>query len=413
MAPETLPVQTTRVFIICAFLIVILYYNYLLLRESLDVIFWATTVAFPIIFFKAATNFEFIASSRSIIFDSKLILGMLLAYGVKSLLLEYNIQLFLNLVLAAVIVLIEKAGPAQRNRFKVLRSSLTIFLLLSCSYSLMKSIIEEFKVIPQALLANKWISDANALYIQQQVSIYSDSLLDYLKQFENLFLGLEKCNIKLDTESLSFSSLRNINVHEIYGALKCVAIAHQLEIVRIFENIRPYAISAMARVLSFTATSLSLISNFVTFSSTAFVMSSQSITPLHFMETVLELIDDSGFLATEFRTLFKDILEYNSKNFLLSCFSTFIVFSLFSLEIKVIPTILSGLMTVIPAVSPSSVLLFGLFELLFKKTNPWIVAAFILLYLQISSYCRNLANDGVSTLNRKEPDSNILSFTFI
>lgn len=396
MARTDLTLQTTQVLLVATFIGITAYYNYVLIRKSLDILFWATVASVPLIGLKNSSRFlsSHLSNTRTIKRPQIL---LLLFVMLKGIVYDRSAKMILMLELAVLYFVIEMTlrRSAFSNSLKVFLVSVVVGTMVVSS---LHSIVMELRYVALTFNVKTLATAQNIEYVQNLITPNIDKFFNQLKQRRELLQQFSECGVNL--ESITLDTLRGASLHDGYRLAVCLGKGYKRQLMTLAEASKPYIIKAVKKMLLLAESSVGAISRFLTFTSTVYIMTKRSIQPMRVIEVFLDLVDDTGYLNAEFKEIFDSLLAYNAQKIVVSCMATFIAFSLFSLHITVIPTILSGLIVIIPAIPHYTIPAIGVVELFLNHKPYWYIILFAVAFDRLRVYCNNMITLKVSLINR-------------
>lgn len=401
MAEIDLTLKTTQVIIVSVFVFLTIYYNFILVRSSLDVIFWATITSIPLIGLNNSTTFisPYLANLSKRKKHHVLLFALITA---KSVFYDKNQKAILISALIFIYIFIEKLLKRSKrsNNIKLI---IIGSLLATIFAATINSIVKELKFIALTFNIKGLVNEKNLKYLNDLITPNIEKLIHQFKQNNNsLILKFQKCG--LNYEKIKNSSFREVNFPEIYNIASCIFYEHKKQIFSVAKTSQPVILNAAKRILVFGENSLTALSGLMTFASTVFIMTKQSIHPMDVIDAFLNLIDNSGYLSTEFKEIVDGLIMYYLQKIFVTGLSTVLTFSLFSMNIIAIPTILSAFSVLIPGAPTYIIPLIGIFELLFLQKPYWHMILFVIACNRIKVFCDKMITLRVSLIN-----SNVLN----
>lgn len=397
MADIDLTLKTTQVVIVSAFVILTIYFNFVLVRSSLDVLFWATITSMPLIGLKNSAAFISPYLANLNYFKKHHMILFILIFG-KNIIYDRNQKSILFVAFVALYIIMEKS--MRKTKFSnQLKLSIVAALIAIASIATLNSIVCELKFVATTFNIKGIVNEQNLKYLNDLVTPNLEKLAEKLKQNNNIMPKLQKCGFNY--ERMKITDLKDINLTESYKILACLSTEYKKQLITIAKTSQPMIIKAVKKIITLGENSLAAISLFMTFASTVYIMTKKSIQPMHVVDAFLSLIDDSGYLSAEFKEIVHSLIFYYFQKFLITGFSTFLTFTLFSMNIIAIPTILSALSILVPGAPTYLIPLIGIFELLFLHKPYWYIILFVIACNRIKKYCDSLISLKVSLINSK------------
>ena len=224
--------------------------------------------------------------------------------------------------------------------------------------------------------------------------------MNQFKQNNNqLIIKFQDCG--MDYEKIKINNIKDIKLSEFYNVASCLFNEYKKQIISAAKISQPVILKAAKRVLIIGENSMAALTLTVTFASTVYIMTKQSIQPMDVIDAFLNLIDNSGYLSTEFKEIVDGLIMYYLQKILVTGISTFLAFSLFSMNVTVIPTILSVLSVLIPGAPTYFIPLIGIFELLFLQKPYWQMILFAVACNRIKILCDKMITLRVSLINSR------------
>lgn len=397
MTNVDLTLKTTQVVIVCAFVILTIYFNFVLIRSSLDVLFWATITSMPLIGIKNSAAFISPYLANLSYFKKHHILIIILIFG-KVILYDRSKKHIIFASLVILYIILEKSMRKSNSSTQLKLFIVASLIALSIAATL-NSIIYELKFIATTFNIKGLVNEKNLKYVNDLISPNLDKMVDSLKKNNNIMPKLQKCGVKY--EGMSVSDLKNLKLTEAYKVIACLTNEYKTQLITVAKTSQPVIIKALKKVLILGENSLSAISLFMTFASTVYIMTKRSIQPMHVVDAFLNLIDNSGYLSTEFKGIVDSLILYYLQKLVVTGFSTFLTFTLFSMNVIAIPTILSAITILVPGAPTYLIPLIGIFELLFLQKPYWYIIVFVVACNRIKKYCDSLISLKVSLINSK------------
>jgi hypothetical protein len=398
MAEIDLTLKTTQVVIVCAFVILTIYFNFVLIRSSLDILFWATITSIPILGLKnsAAIISPYLANLNDI---RKSYVLLFIVVFAKTILFEKNKMATSFTALVILYIILEKAlkKSTLSNSLKICILISLITIIVSATLS---SILEELKFMAKTFNITGLVNEKNIKYVNDLISPNIEKILKDLKGRNNFLPKLQKCG--LNYENIKFNDLKNINASALsksYNILLCLSTEYKKQFITIAKSSQPVVLKALKKILNFGESSLAAISLTMTFASTVYIMTKQSIQPMDVAYAFLSLIDNSGYLSYEFKEIVNSLITYYFQKILVTGLSTFLTFSLFSMNIIAIPTILSFMTVLIPGAPTYLIPFIGIFELIFLQKPYWYIIGFTIACNRVKIYCDGMIKLKVSLIN--------------
>lgn len=398
MAEIDLTLKTTQVVIVSAFVLLTIYFNFVLVRSSLDVIFWATITSIPLIGLKNSTTFisPYLTDLKKVKKHNVLLFGLIIA---KSVLYDKNKKAIVLCALAIFYVIIEKS-LRRSNISNTIKLFIIASLIAIVFAATLNSIVDELKFVATTFNIKGLANEKNLKYMNDLVTPNLDKLVKQFKQNNSqLILKFQKCGMVY--EKIKIGSIKDINFSELYQIGSCLFNEYKKQIVDVAKKSQPVIIKAAKRILVFGEHSMAAFSLFVTFVSTVYIMTKQSIQPMDVIDAFLNLVDNSGYLSSEFKEILDGLIMYYLQKILVTGISTFLTFSLFSMNVIAIPTIFSILSVLIPGAPTYLIPFVGVSELLFLQKPYWYMIIFVIACNRIKIYCDKIITLKVSLINSK------------
>lgn len=401
MADIDLTLKTTQVVIVCAFVILTLYFNFILVRSSLDILFWATITSIPIVGLKnsAAIISPYLANLNE--FKKRQMLLFFIIFA-KNILYDKNKKAILISTLVILYILLEKT--LQKTKLaNYLKISILVSIFAIVMLATLNSFLNELKFMANTFNIKGIMTEQNIKYINDLVAPNVEKMLNDLKSRSTFLPKLQKCGI--DYETIKFKNLKDINmavISESYNMLLCLSNEYKKQLLKIAKSSQPAILKVLKRLLVLGENSLAAISHLMTFASTVYIMVKQSIQPMHVTDAFLNLIDSSGYLSHEFKEIVNSLIVYYFQKILVTGLSTFLTFSLFSMNIIAIPTVLSFMTVLVPGAPTYLIPLIGIFELIFMQKPYWYIICFAIACNRIKFYCDGMIKLKVSLINRNK-----------
>lgn len=398
MAEIDLTLKTTQVVIVSAFVLLTIYFNFVLVRSSLDVIFWATITSIPLIGLKNSTTFisPYLADLKKVKKHNVLLFGLIIA---KSVLYDKNKKAIVLCALVIFYVIIEKS-LRRSNISNTIKLFIIASLIVIVFAATLNSIVDELKFVAKTFNIKGLANEKNLKYMNDLVTPNLDKLVKQFKQNNSqLILKFQKCGMVY--EKIKIRSIKDIKLSELYQIGSCLFNEYKKQIMDVAKKSQPVIIKAAKRILIFGENSMAAFSLFVTFVSTVYIMTKQSIQPMDVIDAFLNLIDNSGYLSSEFKEILDGLIMYYLQKILVTGISTFLTFSLFSMNVIAIPTILSILSVLIPGAPTYLIPFIGVSELLFLQKPYWYMIIFVIACNRIKIYCDKMITLKVSLINSK------------
>lgn len=398
MAEIDLTLKTTQVVIVGAFVLLTIYYNFILIRSSLDVIFWATITSIPLIGLKNCITFisPYLADLDKIKKRHVLLFGLVIA---KSIFYDKNQKAMIISVLVVIYIFIEKSLRRSKlsNNIKLIIIGSLLAIVFAAT---LNSIVEELKFVAMTFNIKGLVNEKNLKYLNDLITPNLEKFIQKFKQNNNnLILKFQKCG--MDYEKIKICNFRDINLSENYNIASCIFYEYKKQIISVAKTSQPVILKTAKRILVFGENSLAALSLFITFASTVFIMTRQSIEPMAVIDAFLNLIDNSGYLSTEFKGIVEGLIMYYIQKIFVTGVATFLTFSLFSMNVIAIPTILSAFSVLIPGAPTYLIPLIGIFELLFLQKPYWYMLLFVIASNRIKIFCDKMITLRVSLINSK------------
>lgn len=401
MAEIDLTLQTTQVVIVSAFVILTIYFNFVLIRSSLDILFWATITSIPILGLKnsAAIISPYLSNLNDI---SKRHVLLFAAIFAKIVLFDKNKKAISFAALVTLYIILEKTLKKSKisNHLKIYILISLITIIVSATLS---SLLEELKFMAKTFNITGLVNEKNIKYVNDLVSPNVEKMLNDFKGRSNFLPKLQKCG--LNYENIKFNDLKNINLSKLsksYNIVLCLSTDYKKQLMTVAKSSQPVVLKALKKILVFGESSLSAISLIMTFASTVYIMVKQSIQPMDVADAFLNLIDNSGYLSHEFKEIVNSLIAYYFQKILVTGLSTFLTFSLFSMNIIAIPTFLSFMTVLVPGAPTYLIPLIGIFELIFLQKPYWYIIGFAIACNRIKLYCDGMIKLKVSLINSNE-----------
>lgn len=397
MAGIELTSSTTQVFIVSVFIAFIIYYNYVLIKSSLDLIFWATIVSIPLIGLKNSTsyislylhNWKYLKRPQIVIF---------LLIWAKNILFDKQLRSIIVFSSVLFYIALEKVleKSSNSNYFKI------VIVMSVCAYLIFIGffyVMEEIKYITATFNIKGFITEKNMQYITDVLAPNIDMIIDKIRQNQDKFIQFEHCGI--DIQRINFEIFRNFNLAEFKKIMLCLANEYKNQLITIAATGRPWIIKAIKKGILYAESSFGVATRLLTFASTVYIMTKQSVQPIQVADAFLSLIDDTGYLSKEFKDILESLIVFNFQKIIVSCLSTYVAFSIFSMKIVMIPTILSVFTVLIPGAPSYFIPLIGMFELISAGKPYWYILCFIIFCNRLKKYYNSLVTLKVSFLNSK------------
>ena len=398
MAEIDLTIKTTQVVIVSAFVILTIYYNFILVKSSLEILFWATITSFPLIGLKNSTEYisPYLANLNKFKKHHILLFGGV--FG-KIILYDQNKKAIIFSLLIILYIFLEKT-LRKNDISNFIKLSIVTLLFSIIIIAFLNSILHELKFMVSNFHIKNLVSEKNLSYVNDLVTPNLEKMLKGLKWNNNVFLKLKKCGINCD--QIGITDIMKIKFSESYYIIICLFKEYKKQIITIAKTSHPVIIKGLKKFLDFGEHSFSAITKFMTFSSTVYIMTRQSIHPMQVVDAFLTLIDESGYLSMEFKDIVNSLIVYNFQKLLVTSISTFLTFSLFSMNIIAIPTILSALTILVPGSPAYLIPLIGILENLFLKKTYCYIILFVVAHNRIKVYCDKMITLKVSLINSKK-----------
>ena len=401
MADIDLTIKTTQVVIVCAFVILTIYFNFVLIRSSLDILFWATITSIPLLGLKnsVAIISPYLANLNDF---SKRHMFLFASVFAKIILFDKNKRAIAFSALVTLYIILEKTLEKSKvsNHLKIYILISIIAIIVSATLS---SLLEELKFIAKTFKITGLVNEKNIKYVNDLISPNVEKMLKDLKERNNFLPKLQKCGVNY--ENIKISDLMSINVSslsESYNILLCLSTEYKKQLMMVAKSSQPVVFKALKKILAIGESSLAAVSLTVTFVSTVYIMVKQSIQPMDVADAFLNLIDNSGYLSHEFKEIVNSLIAYYFQKILVTGLSTFLTFSLFSMNIIAIPTILSFMTVLVPGAPNYLIPLIGIFELIFLQKPYWYIIGFAIACNRIKLYCDSMIKLKVSLINSNE-----------
>jgi hypothetical protein len=397
MADIELTLKTTQVVIVSAFVIFTIYFNFVLIQSSLDILFWATISSIPIIGLKNSSSYisPYLANLKNL---KKIHVALIVLFFSKILFFDRNKSAILVVSLIFLYIFLEKT--LQKSDISTLSKTLLVLsLFLVVLVSTLKTIASELKFVSSTFNIKGLINQGWVQYLNSKIIPSIENVASKLANNEILNTRLQKCGVNI--VDLNYLYIRGLKFSDARGILTCLAKEYKNNIVKIANNSRPLLIGLFKSIIAFSESGMVIFSKLLTFSSTVYLMTKQSIQPMHVLDEFLNLIDNSGYLSHEFKEIVDSLISYNIQKLLVTCLSTFLTFSLFSMNIIAIPTILSAVTILVPGAPTYLIPLIGITELLFLQKSYWYIFIFVIACNQIKRYCEGMIKLKVSLINSK------------
>lgn len=398
MAEIDLTLKTTQILIVCTFVILTIYFNFILIRSSLDILFWATITSIPLIGLKNSATLisPYLSNINGF---KKYLIAIFIFILAKAIIFDQSKNFLLASSLVLLYIIIEKTFRKNSisNIAKLSILALFVaFVLISTSYS----ILEELKFIAINFDFKGFITENYIRYFHDLITQNFEKNLDELN-YQHLLPKFQKCGLNYENLGDADNFLNNINFTSLKNIFICLGNEYKNQLINIINASKPIILKGLKRTVFFAESGFGAISRFITYISTVYIMTTQSIQPMRVMDLFLLLIDESGYLSREFNEIVNDLILYNTQKLILSCFATFIAFSIFSMNIIAIPVILSAVAVLIPG-SPTYIIPFiGIIELIFLQKPFWHIIFFIIVCNRCKFYCDKLITLKVSLVNSK------------
>ena len=399
MAEAELTLKTTQVVIVSAFVIFTIYFNFILIRSSLDVIFWATIASIPLIGIKnsAAYISTYLANLTEFKKHNVILFALIFALG-KITFYDKNKKSIIFGVLIILYIILEKSMRRSKlsNQLKLL---IVASLLTATVIATFISIIIEIKFIVTTFNINGIITEKNLKHVNDLVIPNLDRVFEQLKQNSDILSKLQKCGIA--QKNIKINDFKGINIAESYKTFICLSNEYKNQLITLAKTSQPLIIKALKSILVFGGNSLATISLLMTFASTVYIMTKKSIQPMHVVDAFLNLIDNSGYLGSEFKEIVHSLIFYYFQKLVVTVLSTLLTFTLFSMNIIVIPTILSAITILVPGGPTYLIPLIGIYELFYLQKPYWYIIVFVISCNRIKKYCEGMVSLKVSLINSK------------
>ena len=397
MADIELTLKTTQVVIVSAFVTLSIYFNFILIRSSLDILFWATITSIPILWLKnsAAIISPYLKNLSSL--RKHHVLFFIIVF-VKIIFYDKNKAAIAFSALTTLYIISEKTmkKTAFSNFLKIsIILSLTAILISATLISL----LEELKYITKPFNISSIVNEKNIKYANNLISPNVEKMIQNFKG-GNFLLKLKNCGI--DYEKIKIGDLKDIKLStlsESYNILLCLSTEYKKQLMKVAKSSQPLVLKALKRILIFGESSLAAVSLSITFASTVYIMTKQSIQPMHVADAFLNLIDNTGYLSHEFKKILDSLIAYYFQKLFVTGLSTFLAFSLFSMNVIAIPTILSFISVLVPGAPTYLIPLIGIFELIFMYKPYWYIIGFAIACNRIKFYCDSMIKLQVSLIN--------------
>lgn len=397
MAEIDLTLKTTKIVIVTVFVLVTIYFNFILIRSSLDIIFWATITSIPLIGLKNITT---IISPYLTNFDKikkRHILLVGLFFG-KSILYHQNTASLAFIALIFIYILTEKSLKLSSKISKNIKLFIIFSLFVLTLVVAINSIINELKFVLKTFNLKGLLNEKNIKHLNDMITPNLETWIQQFKQNNNSFLyKAQKCGVNYD--SLKNSIIKEKKFSEIYNIAVCLFNEYKKEIITFAQSSKPFILKMAKKIISLGESSITAFSLFVTFSSTVFIMTKRSIRPMDIIYAFLNLIDNSNYLSNEFKEIVDSLIAYYVQKFFVTGLSTFLAFSLFSMNIIAIPTIMSTISVLIPGAPTYLIPVIGVIELLFLQKPYWQMILFIIACNRIKILCDKMITLKISLIN--------------
>ena len=398
MAEIDLTLKTTQVVIVSAFVLLTIYFNFILVKSSLDVIFWATIASIPLIGLKNSTTFiSLYLTDLEKIKKHHVVLFSLIV--TKAVFYDKNKKAIILSLLVILYVIIEKSVRRSKISNNIKLSIIGLFIAVAFAATL-NSIVEELKFFAMTFNIKGIVNEKNLKYLNDLITPNLEKIMNQFKQNNNqLIIKFQDCG--MDYEKIKINNIKDIKLSEFYNVASCLFNEYKKQIISAAKISQPVILKAAKRVLIIGENSMAALTLTVTFASTVYIMTKQSIQPMDVIDAFLNLIDNSGYLSTEFKEIVDGLIMYYLQKILVTGISTFLAFSLFSMNVTVIPTILSVLSVLIPGAPTYFIPLIGIFELLFLQKPYWQMILFAVACNRIKILCDKMITLRVSLINSR------------